>query len=264
MMVVTRETRVGTREKHVVIRKTCGITHGLLCLLVSLMSQTTSAQLVGSRGVFQLKEGLEYRDNVTRASSEAVARFAKQFQAVTDSLSEARRPAERSQVTRTPYFPSTKQNLIGKELTDRDILGFQDTRHIVPLSGLQQNKPLPEIELERATPSTRLLPGEELVTPPPPTIKPSGGRIRTPPYPIPPRSPYNSQLFWQQQNPKPAHLFQAHPPTQLIPLRSRGLGFPAPILQTATFSTSHHFPTPSFMTGRPLVVQGPSYTITWG
>ena len=45
------------------------------------------SQLIGSRGVIKLKEGVEYRDAETVDSSKAVARFAKQYQPYIDNVS---------------------------------------------------------------------------------------------------------------------------------------------------------------------------------
>ena len=46
----------------------------LSLLLILLISDTLDGQLIGSRGVFTLPEGMEYRDAVTRDASRSVAK----------------------------------------------------------------------------------------------------------------------------------------------------------------------------------------------
>ena len=49
-------------------------------LLILVYTSTSSAQLIGSRGVITLREGVEYRDPETVEASEQVANFAREFQ----------------------------------------------------------------------------------------------------------------------------------------------------------------------------------------
>ena len=117
------------------------------------------SQLVGSRGVVKLKPGYEYRDKYTVSASEQVANFAKRFQPFDDNNAQGRR-SRTIVLEEVEYHTATSLNKAGRKITDRQIFDFQSSREISPLAELRTNKPLQEIEIERSTSSTRLLPGE--------------------------------------------------------------------------------------------------------
>merc|ERR1711970_1321815 len=117
------------------------------------------SQLVGSRGVVKLKPGYEYRDKYTVSASEQVANFAKRFQPLDDNNAQGRRSRTIS-VNQVEYHTATSGNKAGRKVANSQIFDFQSSREISPLAELRTNQPLEEIEIERSTSPTRLLPGE--------------------------------------------------------------------------------------------------------
>ena len=144
---------------------------GRSLVLISIMATTISflvillpctmvqSQLVGSRGVVKLKPGYEYRDKYTVSASEQVANFAKRFQPFDDNNAQGRR-SRTIVLEEVEYQTATSLNKAGRKIADRQIFDFQSSREISPLAELRTNKPLQEVEIERSTSSTRLLPGE--------------------------------------------------------------------------------------------------------
>jgi len=144
---------------------------GLLLLLVYM--STSSAQLIGSRGVFTLKEGVEYRDPETVQASETVANFAREFQEEDDDIAERRSRVNDFRPRHLEISPKFQtqvlDNVKGRPLIANEIFDFLESRFVEPSNELQFNKFLDEIEIERATSAIRLLPGEGL----PPTPRPA-------------------------------------------------------------------------------------------
>ena len=137
-----------------------------------------SPQLIGSRGVITLREGVEYRDPETVEASESVAHFAKEFQEVDDAIAErlSRTNSFQSPLNEvTPKFSTqVLENVRGRPLVENEIFDFLDARFVEPAPEQQFNQFLDEVEIERATSPVRLLPGEGLPpTPRPPTRPPN-------------------------------------------------------------------------------------------
>eukprot|EP00092_Neocalanus_flemingeri_P026017 GFUD01028199.1.p1 GENE.GFUD01028199.1~~GFUD01028199.1.p1 ORF type:complete len:272 (-),score=61.56 GFUD01028199.1:69-884(-) len=133
-----------------------------------LLSFATS-QLIGSRGVIRLKEGVEYRDAETRDSSKAVAIFAKRFQHTLDDIAKKNKKQMKTFRSSVSFSSANKyKNTIGREIDNSDIFGFQSSRLLQPLEELRFNKLLEEIENERTTSSLRLLPSKQSITTPSP------------------------------------------------------------------------------------------------
>jgi len=117
------------------------------------------SQLIGSRGVFSLPEGESYRDPETVKASKDVARFARSYQVSADRSSSQRR-SYGNQLSKIPRFFTRKTGQKGRKLTDSEVFDFVDSRYVNPLPETKFNKPLEEVDVERATPPTRLFPGE--------------------------------------------------------------------------------------------------------
>jgi len=154
----------------------------LSLLLVLLISpDTLDGQLIGSRGVFTLPEGMEYRDALTRDASRVAADFAMNFQ-VKEDMRVKEKYKKKSKATarkHSPFF-GPKPLVKGRPLTPNEVLDFRDSRFLNPPEELRMNKILPEVEMERTTSSIRLL---ELMedTLNPPNIK----NVRRPPKQFP-------------------------------------------------------------------------------
>merc|ERR1711970_191034 len=118
------------------------------------------SQLVGSRGVVKLKPGYQYRDKYTVSASEQVANFAKKFQPFDDNNAQGRRSRTIS-VNQVEYHTATSENKAGRKVANNQIFDFQSSREISPLAELRTNQPLEEIEIERSTSPSRLLPGQK-------------------------------------------------------------------------------------------------------
>jgi hypothetical protein len=103
-----------------------------------------SGQLIGSRGVIKLKEGVEYRDADTVDSSKAVANFAKKYQPFFDDVAKKRKEQIKS-TQNSISFLTKSQNKIGRKLEYADIFNFESSRLLDPLEELRFNKPLKEI-----------------------------------------------------------------------------------------------------------------------
>jgi len=142
-------------------------------LLLLVHTCSSSPQLIGSRGVITLREGFEYRDPETVEASESIARFAKEFQELDDEIAEqhSRSNSFNSRLNEvTPRFHTqVLDNVKGRPLVENEIFDFLESRFLEPPQELQFNKFLDEVEIERATSPTRLLPGEGQ----PPTPRPA-------------------------------------------------------------------------------------------
>jgi len=151
---------------------------GHVIILLGILLPFSSSQLIGSRGVITLKEGVEYRDPETVEASEVVARYAQEYQKVDDQIAERRSQTNNFQPLRneiTPKFQTLQPNHVkGRPLVENEIFDFLDTRFVEPPSELQFNKFLDQIEIERATSPIRLLPGEGLPPTSPPPTRPPG------------------------------------------------------------------------------------------
>jgi len=144
---------------------------GLFLFLVYM--STSTAQLIGSRGVISLKEGVEYRDPETVQASETVASFAREFQEEDDDIAERRSHLNdfrfKNLVVDPKFQTQVPDNVKGRPLIENEIFDFLESRFVEPPRELQFNKFLDEVEVERATTAIRLLPGEGL----PPTPRPA-------------------------------------------------------------------------------------------
>ena len=101
-------------------------------LLLPLVLEGCSGQLVGSRGVVGLPDGFQYRDQETLLASMAASRFAKHFQPINDIVAEQNKLVElqRSQFQqeRTPIFYTFGQQSLS--LVDNDTLYINDIKNI--------------------------------------------------------------------------------------------------------------------------------------
>merc|ERR1711936_365545 len=127
----------------------------LLILLISL--DTLDGQLIGSRGVFTLPEGMEYRDALTRDASRVAADFAMDFQVKTDMRvkEKYKKKSKASAKKHSPFF-GPKPLVKGRPLTPNEVLDFRDSRLLNPPEELRTNKILPEVEIERTTSSSSI------------------------------------------------------------------------------------------------------------
>ena len=121
---------------------------------------------MGSRGLVSLPTGFIYHDNETLDASREVAKYAKQYQEVSDHQVAQKRLISLqnggNEVSRVPKYTGTN-NRIGKEVSLNSILGFEESRQLTPPEENRFNKPLPEIERERENGKIRLLPGEGVI-----------------------------------------------------------------------------------------------------
>lgn len=142
-------------------------------LLLHVYTSTSSPQLIGSRGVITLREGVEYRDPETVEASETVANFAREFQEQDDDIAERHSQANsfgsRQNEVSPRFQTQLADNVKGRPLIENEIFDFLESRFLEPPRELQFNKFLDEVEIERATSPIRLLPGEGL----PPTPRPA-------------------------------------------------------------------------------------------
>jgi hypothetical protein len=116
-------------------------------------------QLVGSRGIVTLPSGFQYRDTTTVDASMNVAKFARSFQSQANSISENNFRISQKPV-KVPQFVTRVNGGKGRIQSDQEVFDFTDSRFVEPLPETKFNKPLVEVELERATPASRFLPGQ--------------------------------------------------------------------------------------------------------
>ena len=165
-------------------------------ILKSVLTSLHEGQLIGHRGVVKLPEGYEYRDKdclcqspeigliqnhlqagvynnntlillnstkmnpqETRDASKAAGRFAIQFQELDDDLAERRRETQSRGRAHPPHFPTRLSSPAHRSLPT---FHFKESRMLDPPAENRQNVPLLDIQLERATPSTRLVPVERV------------------------------------------------------------------------------------------------------
>jgi len=153
-------------------------------LLILLISDTLDGQLIGSRGVFTLPEGMEYRDAITRDASRVAADFAMNFQ-VKEDIRVKEKYKKKSKATARKHAPffGPKPLVKGRPLTPVEVLDFRDSRFLNPPEELRMNKILPEVEMERTTSSIRLLMEDTLNPPknvrPPPKQFPTFEAVRS-------------------------------------------------------------------------------------
>jgi len=156
----------------------------LSLLLILLISDTLDGQLIGSRGVFTLPEGMEYRDAITRDASRVAADFAMNFQ-VKEDMRVKEKYKKKSKATARKHAPffGPKPLVKGRPLTPVEVLDFRDSRFLNPPEELRMNKILPEVEMERTTSSIRLLMEDTLNPPknvrPPPKQFPTFEAVRS-------------------------------------------------------------------------------------
>lgn len=157
----------------------------VLVLLITL--DTIDGQLIGSRGVFTLPEGMEYRDALTRDASKMAADFAMHFQVKEDKrVKEKYKKKSKAEAKKHSPFFGPKPLVKGRPLLPNEVLDFRDSRFLNPPEELRMNKILPEVEMERTTSSIRLL-MDDMLNPPniaknPPNIEEN---IRPPPKQFP-------------------------------------------------------------------------------
>jgi len=165
----------------------------VLVLLITL--DTTDGQLIGSRGVFTLPEGMEYRDALTRDASKMAADFAMHFQVKEDKrVKEKYKKKSKAEAKKHSPFFGPKPLVKGRPLLPNEVLDFRDSRLLNPPEELRMNKILPEVEMERTTSSVRLLMDDSLNPPniakeenirPPPKQFPTFEAVRTGPQDVP-------------------------------------------------------------------------------
>lgn len=97
----------------------------------------------------------------TRDASKAAARFAKHFQELDEDLAERRRETQSRGRPHPPHFPTGLSSPVHRA-PSLHTFHFKESRMLDPPAENRQNVPLIDIQLERATPSTRLLPGERV------------------------------------------------------------------------------------------------------
>ena len=101
-------------------------------LLLPLVLEGCSCQLVGSRGVVGLPDGFQYRDQETLLASMAASRFAKHFQPLNDIVAEQNKLVElqrtQFQQDKTPIFFTFGQERLS--LLDNETLFFNDIKNI--------------------------------------------------------------------------------------------------------------------------------------
>ena len=144
----------------------------VLVLLITL--DPIDGQLIGSRGVFTLPEGMEYRDALTRDASKydrsnftflipspffrMAADFAMHFQVKEDKrVKEKYKKKSKAEAKKHSPFFGPKPLVKGRPLLPNEVLDFRDSRFLNPPEELRMNKILPEVEMERTTSSVRLL-----------------------------------------------------------------------------------------------------------
>ena len=151
--------------------------------LVVGLAYGCSGQLVGHRGVVVLPANYTYRDLYTVAASKSAGRFAKHRQPIVEHEVERNKVIAQQQELQYPSenLAYLTKNLgdgkSGVELNDYEIFGFLDSRLLRPLSETRFNKPLPEIETERAyaavaAPLGGVVVGAPSATRPPPAAGP--------------------------------------------------------------------------------------------
>ena len=101
-------------------------------LLLPLVLDFCTGQLVGNRGVVQLPDGFQYRDQETVQAIQAATRFAKHFQPINDIVAEQNKLVElqrnQYQQEKTPvFFTFGQQNFASEK---NDTLFFNDIRYI--------------------------------------------------------------------------------------------------------------------------------------
>lgn len=140
-------------------------------VLFFLIFNSANCQLVGFRGVIQLPEGELYRDKETREASEAVGAFALRYQprlkvvAQENKLVEQQRNHNKKK-TEVAFFSKVGRDPSPVYYRQNEIVDFTFSRNMNPIEELRLNRKLDEIEIEKATPPSRLLPLDYHVTTP--------------------------------------------------------------------------------------------------
>merc|ERR1712212_105704 len=103
-------------------------------LLLPLVLECCSCQLVGSRGVVGLPDGFQYRDQETLLASMAASRFAKHFQPLNDIVAEQNKLVElqrtQFQQDKTPIFYTFGQQRLSLLDNNNNTLFFNDIKNI--------------------------------------------------------------------------------------------------------------------------------------
>ena len=84
---------------------------GMRFFLILLLVPLIYGQLIGSRGVIKLKEGVEYRDIETVDASKAIAEFAKIYQPLLDKVA-SRRKGKLKKILQSVFFVSNSLNKV--------------------------------------------------------------------------------------------------------------------------------------------------------
>ena len=104
-------------------------------LLLPLVLEGCSCQLVGSRGVVGLPDGFQYRDQETLLASMAASRFAKHFQPLNDIVAEQNKLVElqrtQFQQDKTPIFYTFGHQRLALLDNNNNTLFFNDIKNIL-------------------------------------------------------------------------------------------------------------------------------------
>jgi len=122
-------------------------------LTLLLLIEKSYCQLIGSRGVIILPDGVVYRDEETLQASMLAANFARSFQSSGAVQSEELRfvnnAAVRPQQTNFYTGIPSDDPASGGELPDTEVFDFVDSRYLQPLAETRFNKGLEELEAEK-------------------------------------------------------------------------------------------------------------------
>jgi len=129
-----------------------------LCLLIV----ETYSQLIGHRGVINLREGQVYRDRETVEASEIAAGLALRSYQEDRFLSNQRKIDSRRVYSQPPLYHSHAPEIVGRPLQQNEIFDVVDSKFVDVFPEQAFNQPLEEVEVERATSPTRSYPGEGL------------------------------------------------------------------------------------------------------
>ena len=116
--------------------------------LIVLAISMVSGQLIGSRGVSNVVDGEEYRDQKTLQASKNVAKFAKIFQPFINKTSEVNKIKEKWKPAQNIFFFSSSASSTDpkeRQLTV-EIFDFQTSRFVKPSSETGPKNPSLDIE----------------------------------------------------------------------------------------------------------------------
>jgi len=136
----------------------------VLCLLSLLLAAVhAEPQLIGHRGIINLRDGQVYRDEETVRASEAAARFALITERDEQILQRSRKyDSQRFGLFPLPLYASHLPQAAGRPLLQNEIFDVLDSKFVNVFPENEFNKLLNEVEIERATAPTRSFPGDPL------------------------------------------------------------------------------------------------------